>query len=154
MRRESGWTCAWQGQLIADAIRLGNKCFRTGETFVILRQQGGWTYGALTCHVWSIVGDDARADVSSTFLQRFFAYTTKSGWTLNANSDSTKNWTTCQWSVPLNIFLTKLVRVAGQPVNVGGGARCWATAPPGGLTAAEYVSTSRLDPRAYRSKLL
>jgi len=25
-----------------------------------------------------------------------------------------------------------LVRVAGQPVNVGGGARCWATAPTGG----------------------
>jgi hypothetical protein len=103
-----------------------------GPTLVILRQQGGWTYGALTYHVWSIAGDDARPDVSSTFLQPFFAYTTKSGWTLNANSDSTKTSSTGKWAVPVNIFLTKLVRVAGQPVNVGGGARCWATAPPGG----------------------
>jgi len=111
---------------------LGTGKLSIGPTFVILRQQGGWTYGVLTNHVWSIAGDDSRTDVRSTFLQPFFAYTTKSGWTLNANSDSTKNWSTGKWSVPVNIFLTKLVRVAGQPVNMGGGARCWATAPPGG----------------------
>ena len=111
---------------------LGTGKLSIGPTLVVLRQQGGWTYGALTNHVWSIAGDGARADVSATFLQPFFAYTTKSGWTLNANSDSTKNWTTSQWSVPLNIFLTKLVRVGGQTVNMGGGARCWATAPPAG----------------------
>lgn len=103
-----------------------------GPTLVILRQQRGWTYSVLTYHVWSIAGDDARTDVSSTFLQPFFAYTTKSGWTLNANSDSTKNWSTDKWGVPVNIYLTKLVRVGGQAVNVGGGARCWATAPPAG----------------------
>jgi hypothetical protein len=111
---------------------LGTRKLSVGPTLVILRQQGGWTYGALTYHVWSIAGDNARPEVSSTFLQPFFAYTTKSGWTLNANSDSTKNWNAGKWSVPVNVFLTKLVRVAGQPVNVGGGARCWATAPSGG----------------------
>ena len=116
----------------ATNTSLGTGKLSVGPTLVILRQQGGWTYGALTNHVWSIAGDDARADVSSTLLQPFFAYTTKSGWTLNANSDSTKNWSAGKWSVPVNIFLTKLVRVAGQTVNMGGGARCWAAAPPGG----------------------
>jgi hypothetical protein len=116
----------------ATSTFLGTGKLSVGPTLVILRQQGGWTYGVLTNHVWSIAGDEARADVSSTFLQPFLAYTTKSGWTLNANSDSTKNWNTGKWGVPVNIFLTKLVRVAGQTVNMGGGARCWATAPPGG----------------------
>jgi hypothetical protein len=111
---------------------LGTGKFSLGPTFVILRQQGGWTYGVLTNHVWSIAGDNARGDVSSTFLQPFVAYTTKSGWTLNSNSDSTKNWSIGKWGVPVNILLTKLVRLAGHPVNMGGGARCWATAPTGG----------------------
>jgi hypothetical protein len=116
----------------ATSTFLGTGKLSVGPTLVILRMQGGWTYGVLTNHVWSIAGDGARADVSSTFLQPFLAYTTKSGWTLNANSDSTKNWSTGKWGVPVNIFLTKLVRVAGKTVSVGGGARCWATAPPGG----------------------
>jgi len=116
----------------ATSTFLGTGKLSIGPTLVILRQQGGWTYGALTYHVWSIAGNDARADVSSTFLQPFFAYTTKSGWTLNANSDSTKNSSTGGWGVPLNIFLTKLVRAGGKTVNMGGGARCWATAPTGG----------------------
>jgi hypothetical protein len=111
---------------------LGTGKLSVGPTLVILHDQGGWTYGVLTNHVWSIAGDHARADVSSTFLQPFLAYTTRSGWTFNANSDSTKNWSTGKWGVPVNIFLTKLVHVAGQPINMGGGARCWATAPPGG----------------------
>jgi len=116
----------------ATSTFLGTGKLSIGPTLVILRQQGGWTYGGLTYHVWSIAGDNTRPDVSSTFVQPFFAYTTKSGWTLNANSDSTKNWSTGKWGVPVNIFLTKLVRVAGQAVSMGGGARCWATAPTGG----------------------
>jgi hypothetical protein len=67
---------------------LGTGKLSIGPTLVILREQGGWTYGVLANHVWSIAGDHTRADVSSTFLQPLLAYTTKSGWTLNANSDS------------------------------------------------------------------
>lgn len=116
----------------ATSTFLGTGKLSVGPTIVVLRQQGGWTYGALSYHVWSIAGDNARPEVSSTFLQPFFAYTTKSGWTFNANSDSMKASNAGKWGIPLNFFLTKLVRVAGQPVNIGGGARCWATAPPGG----------------------
>lgn len=111
---------------------LGTGKLSVGPTLVILRQQGGWTYGVLTNHVWSVAGVHTGGKVSSTFLQPFLAYTTKSGWTLNTNSDSTKNWSTGKWGVPVNIFVTKLLRVAGKPVNMGGGARCWAMAPLGG----------------------
>ena len=48
-----------------------------GPTGVILRQQGGWTYGLLANHVWSYAnsfGHD-RPEVSQTFLQPFLSHT-------------------------------------------------------------------------------
>jgi hypothetical protein len=42
-----------------------------GPTGVALRQQGPWTYGVLTNHIWSFAGDDDRPDVNATFLQPF-----------------------------------------------------------------------------------
>jgi hypothetical protein len=47
-----------------------------GPTAVAFKQQGPWTYGALTNHIWSFAGDDRRADVNATFLQPFLSYTT------------------------------------------------------------------------------
>jgi len=46
-------------------------------TAVVLKQEHGWTYGALANHIWSFAGDDSRADVNATFLQPFLSYTTK-----------------------------------------------------------------------------
>jgi len=47
-----------------------------GPTGVVLKQQGPYTYGALANHIWS-VGGSGRQDISSTFIQPFFSYTTK-----------------------------------------------------------------------------
>ena len=47
-----------------------------GPTGVVLKQQGSYTYGALANHIWS-VGGSGRQDISSTFIQPFFSYTTK-----------------------------------------------------------------------------
>jgi hypothetical protein len=44
-------------------------------TAVVLTQKSGWTVGILANHVWSYAGDDDRAEVNSTFLQPFIAYT-------------------------------------------------------------------------------
>ena len=50
---------------------LGTQKFSLGPTAVALRQTGGWTYGALANHVWSVAGNKDRAHVSQTFLQPF-----------------------------------------------------------------------------------
>lgn len=60
---------------------LGTEKFGVGPTVLALKQQGGWTYGALTNHIWSVAGDDNRASVSSTFVQPFLAYNTRDAWT-------------------------------------------------------------------------
>ena len=111
---------------------LGTEKFGAGPTALILKQQGGWTYGALTNHIWSFAGNEDRASVNSTFLQPFVAYNTKDAWTYTVNTESSYDWTANHWSVPINFTLSKLTKFGKHPVSVGGGVRCWAASPPGG----------------------
>lgn len=100
-----------------------------GPTGVVLKQQGPWTAGALANHIWSVAGDDDRADISSTFLQPFVAYTTPTAWTYTLNLESTYDWKAEQWSVPINATVAKLLKIGGQAVSIGGGVRYWADSP-------------------------
>ena len=56
---------------IATDDLLGTKKFGVGPTALILKQANGWTYGALVNQVWSVAGDEDRADVNQMFLQPF-----------------------------------------------------------------------------------
>jgi hypothetical protein len=103
-----------------------------GPTGVVLKQQGSWTYGALANHIWSFAGDDSRAEISATFLQPFLSYTTPTAWTFTLNTESTYDWKNEQWSVPINGVISKVTKIGGQLVSVGGGVRYWAEGPVGG----------------------
>jgi hypothetical protein len=103
-----------------------------GPTAVVLRQSGPWTYGMLANHIWSVAGDDERLDISTTFLQPFLSYTTPTAWTFTLNTESTYDWESEQWSVPINAQATKLLKIGSQRVSVGGGVRYWAESPETG----------------------
>jgi len=111
---------------------LGGEKLGLGPTGVMLKQEGPWTYGALANHIWSVAGDGGRADVSSTFLQPFISYTTHDAWTFALNTESTYDWESNQWSVPINLSVSKLVTFDKQPVSFQLGARYWAESPDGG----------------------
>lgn len=102
-----------------------------GPTAVFLKQDSGWTYGALANHIWSVAGDNARSDISSTFVQPFLSYTTKSYTTFGINTESTYNWKSEKWSVPINLSVTQLLKLGGQPMTLSAGARYWANSPNG-----------------------
>lgn len=72
-----------------------------GPTGVVVKQQAGWTFGILANHLWSLGGPGAQ-DISSTFVQPFVSYTTKSAWTFGLNTESTYDWKRDQWTVPLS----------------------------------------------------
>ena len=103
-----------------------------GPTAVVLKQQGPWTYGALANHIWSFAGEDNRADVNATFLQPFLSYTTPTAWTFAFNTESTYDWKSEEWSVPINGFISKVTKIGSQLVSVGGGVRYWADSPDSG----------------------
>lgn len=111
---------------------LGSEKWGLGPTAVVLKQDGPWTYGGLANHIWSIAGERSRQDVNSTFLQPFLSYTTADAWTFALNTESTYNWETNDWSVPINMMASKLVTFGKQPVSFQVGARYWAAAPENG----------------------
>lgn len=111
---------------------LGADKWGLGPTAVALKQNGTWTYGALANHIRSVAGDDDRQDISATFLQPFLAYTTKTALTLTLNTESTYDWKSEQWAVPINVIASKVTNLGNQLVSVGGGLRYWAESTDGG----------------------
>lgn len=103
--------------------RLGGRKWGAGPTFVVLKQTGPWTKGILANHLWSFAGNDDRAGVSSTFLQPLLSYTAPTAWTHSLSSESTYNWETNDWSVPINALVAKLLTIGKEPISIGGGVR-------------------------------
>jgi len=111
---------------------LGAEKWGAGPTALVLWQQHGWTYGALVSHTWSFAGDDDRQRISSTFLQPFLSYTTKKHTTFGVNTESTYDWVNTQWTVPINAYITQLIRIGKTPVSFQFGGRYYADKPAGG----------------------
>ena len=112
---------------------LGAEQWGLGPTGVALKQtEDGWTYGALANHIWSVAGDDSRSDVNATFLQPFLSKAYSGGRTLTLNMESTYDWESSQWNVPVNLLYSKVTKFGNQLVSIGGGARFYVESPDGG----------------------
>ncbi|WP_085890296.1 hypothetical protein [Roseovarius litorisediminis] len=111
---------------------LGTGKWGAGLTGVALKQTGPWTIGVLGNHIWSFAGDDARPDVNSTFVQPFVSFTTPDNWTFTLQTETSYNWETEEWSVPINAVASKLTRFGNQPVSLFAGLRYWAESPANG----------------------
>jgi hypothetical protein len=103
-----------------------------GPTGVVLKQQGPWTVGTLANHIWSFAGNSGRPDVSATFVQPFLTYTSSTATTFVLNSESTYDWNSRQWSVPITVGVTQILRIGSQLVQVGPLVRYWAADPDRG----------------------
>jgi len=115
----------------ASKNELGAEKWGMGPTAVVLKQEGAWTVGMLANHIESFAGNNNRADVSATFLQPFVSYITRTKTTISLNTESTYDWQSSKWSVPINFTVMQLLNLGGQIVQVGGGVRYWADAPDG-----------------------
>jgi len=105
--------------------------FSVGPTAVALKQQDGWTYGILWNHLWSVSGDEEAPRVNSEFLQPFLSFNTKTNTTFGVNTESTYNWETEDWTVPVNLTVAQLVKIGKRPVSFLAGYRKYAGSPPG-----------------------
>jgi hypothetical protein len=127
---------------------LGGEKWGAGPTAVALRQTPtGWTYGALFNHIWSFAGDDDRANISATFIQPFVSYTTATFTTFGLNTESSYDWPRQQWTVPINLSVTQLVKLWGQPLSLQLGVRYYAERPQGGPDWGLRFAVTLLFPR-------
>jgi len=102
-----------------------------GPTVVMLKQQSGYTYGLLANHIWSFSGGGDN-DISTTFLQPFLSYTTKTFTTFGLNTESSYDWENSQWTVPINLTVAQLLKIGGMPMQFQVGGRVYAERPDGG----------------------
>ena len=108
---------------------IGADTWAFGPTAIVLKQTGPWTYGMLVNQLWDTGG---QADISSMFIQPFLAKGLGKGRTLSLQAESTYNWNTHQWSVPINVLYSKVSKWGTQMVSNQIGAGWYATGPSGG----------------------
>lgn len=111
---------------------LSSKKFGVGPTAVALYQFNGMTVGGLINQIWSVAGDEDRADVSSLFFQPFFTYNWKSGAGIGGNFEISQNWTGDTTTVWFNPFISALTSLGKQKTQFAIGPRLNLAAPDGG----------------------
>ena len=82
---------------------------------------GQWVIGGLVSNVWSVAGNDDRADVNFFLGQYFINYNYPSGWYLTSAPIITSNWEADsgeKWTVPFGGGIGKLFRIGRQPINI------------------------------------
>ena len=110
---------------------LGTKKFGVGPTIIALQQKNGWTYGALMNQIWSVAGDEDRADVNQMYLQPFFTYNWKSGAGLTVNSETDTELGSQTTNAFINIMAGGLTKFGKQLVQLQVGPRIQVAAPEG-----------------------
>jgi hypothetical protein len=114
----------------ASNSALGSQKWGLGPTAAIVWQPPGpWTIGFLTRHIWSVGGSATEVDINETYLQPFISYTTPDAWTIGLNTESFYYWTDNEAAVPINLTVTKLIRLGGAAFSFGPGVRYWVEDP-------------------------
>lgn len=108
---------------IATDDLLGTEKFGIGPTAVILKQAGAFTIGALVNHLWSVSGNESRADVNNTFIQPFFARNFKGGYALTLNTELTQNWDANATTGYLHLVGSKVFSLGKQLTQIFVGPR-------------------------------
>jgi hypothetical protein len=129
---------------------LGTGKWSLGPTVVALKQEGPYTYGVLWNQVWSFSGDPTRADVNQMFLQPFLAYQATHTVTLTVQSETTANWEADdeQWTVPINVIVSKLSSFGVFPASYQFGFGAFAAHPEVGPSWKIRAAIVILLPRA------
>jgi hypothetical protein len=88
--------------------------------------------GFLGSHIWSVGGDDARADISLTSLQPFASYLTRTHTSFAVLTETTYDWNQEEWSVPVIVLVGQMLKLGPQIFQLAVGGKYWADAPQDG----------------------
>ena len=116
---------------------VSTETWAAGATGIALKVVGPWTYGGLAYHLWDLESNPT-VPTSTTGLQPFLSYTTDTKWTYSLTSESSYNWETEQWSVPINISASKLAPIGKTLINWQAGVGYWANSPTFGPEGIRY----------------
>ena len=104
------------------AAELGYGKWCVGPAAVVLAQPGRWTTGVLLENVWSVAGDEERADVNGMLAQPFVTYNFGHGWHVATSPQIVADWKADgpdRWLFPVGGGGGKLLHLGKLPVNAG-----------------------------------
>jgi hypothetical protein len=130
---------------------LGGEKWGAGPSFVLLEQtESHLTLGILANHIWSVGGDNDRADISNTFFQPFITKGLGKGRTLTLQSETSYNWEAPdghEWNIPINFVYGQVHKFGKQMMNFKYGVRYFADTPGEGPDWGLRLEISLLYPK-------
>lgn len=112
--------------------QLGNRRWGAGPTVIMLQQSANWTFGVLASHAWSFGDSRERPDFNASAVQPFVSRTFSGGFSLSATSETVYDWTTREWTVPLNVQAAQIVKIGTVPASIFLGPRVYLQRPKEG----------------------
>ena len=103
----------------ATDAALGSDKWGIGPSLILLTMPGHWVVGVLVNNIWSVAGNDDRADVNQLLVQYFVNYNLANGWYLTSAPINTVNWELDEdkATIPLGGGVGRVFRLGRQPVN-------------------------------------
>jgi hypothetical protein len=111
---------------------LGTGKFGVGPTAVILKQENGFTYGALANQIWSVAGAADRSSVSQLFVQPFFTYNWKSGAGIGLVGSLTEDWENKTFASIITMPFTGITKFGKQIIQLAVGPQLPISGPAKG----------------------
>ena len=96
---------------------LGSEQWLLGPEVLIGRIAETSVLGIFPSHQWSIAGEDS-FETSITSVQAFATFLPGGGWALGSAPIMTYDWEASQWSIPLNLTVSKTVQWGGTPFKL------------------------------------
>lgn len=97
---------------------LGTEKFGIGPSAIVMHQGKGLTIGFIANQIWSIAGNEDRADFNQFYTQIFLSHSYKSGASLGVNAEITQNWEGRTTMISLNPSIGGITKLGNQVVQL------------------------------------
>jgi hypothetical protein len=94
---------------------LSSDTWTLGPEFLVGHFSKKSVLGVFPSHQWDLSGPK---DVSLTSIQPILAYLPGGGWGLSSSGPISYNWLSEQWTVPLQLMLSRTVKVGKTPIKL------------------------------------
>lgn len=96
---------------------LGTEKFGVGPSALVMHQGKGLSVGFIANQIWSVAGNEDRADFNQFYTQIFLTHSYKSGATLGITSEITQNWAGNTTLITLSPNIGAISKLGDQAVQ-------------------------------------
>jgi len=96
---------------------LGTEKFGVGPSVLVMHQGKGLSIGFIANQIWSVAGNENRADFNQFYTQIFLTHSYKSGASLGITSEITQNWEGNTTLITLSPNVGAITKLGGQTMQ-------------------------------------